>query len=153
MKKLSLFSKATFTGLLCICGVSFAMAFSGFLQIEAPADGWLSLVRVLGMGGVGIGSIMVITRLIQALKNTGGDQRVTENLLAVILRLDAAITLLNTITHTDHDRMLKHDDDVAKRMESLAAIENQALSNHNLIIQNQLGIIKQLDRIEGQLPS
>jgi len=142
--------KITIIGLLILTYFSFAMAFSSFLQVDTNiSDGWLSLARLLGGGAIGIIMIIAITRLVQALRNQPLDgHKISTELLIVIQKLDMAITTMNTTTRMDHDRMLKHDEDFLKRMEALTLIENEALSNHNIIISNQSNITKQLDRME-----
>jgi hypothetical protein len=150
IKKAPLVIKGILVIFLLIVCVSIAIAFTGFLQVDTTvSDGWLSLVRLLGGGAIGIIMLIAITRLVQALRNQPLDgHRVTSELSMVVQKLDMAITVMNTTTRSDHERMLKHDEDFLKRMEVLTLIENQALSNHSVIMGNQNNIIKQLDRME-----
>ena len=148
---MKLHSKLSLTGLLSLSFVSFAIAFNGYIQADPSTETWLSLVKWLGAGAIGILSIMAITRLIMALKNQPLDgHKVTADLLAVMSRLDLAIALMNTTTRNDHERMLKHDEAFMERLEAVTANDARALANHNAIIQNQANIIKQLDRMENK---
>jgi len=147
---MALFSKVKIVGLLSIGLISFSTSASSFFQVDSP-DAWLSLARLLGGGAVGIFCIIAITRLIQALKNQPLDgQKVTAELLAVIQKLDLAITVMNTTTRSDHERMLKHDEDFMRRLEIITSNEAVALGNQNRIIENQASIVKQLDRLEAK---
>jgi hypothetical protein len=103
----------------------------------------------LGGGIIGIVMLIAITRLVQALKNhpLNGHQ-VTTELLIVIQKLDVAITLMNSTTRSDHERMLKHDEDFLRRIEAMTLIETQACADHNAIMNQQENITKQLDRME-----
>jgi hypothetical protein len=158
--RMNLLSKIMMSGLLSILCVSTAAAFSGFIQVDSPEEGWVGLARILGGGVIGILSIIAITRLVQALKNQPlNGHKVTADLLAVIQKLDHAIELMNTTTQVDHDRMLKHDEDFLRRLENITANEAVMLGSHSKIIENQLAIlkrgdenhdevVKQLDRME-----
>jgi hypothetical protein len=149
MKTLPVSAKLTITVLLIATCCSFAIAFSGFVQTELMPDAWLSLARLLGGGTIGIVMLIAITRLVQALKNQPlNGHQVTTELLIVIQKLDVAITLMNSTTRSDHERMLKHDEDFLRRIEAMTLIETQACADHNAIMNQQENITKQLDRME-----
>lgn len=141
------------SGLLALLGLSFGVSFAGFAQVESQQlhEAWVALAKLIGGGVIGILVIIAITRLIQALKNQPLDgHRVTSELTAVLQKLDIAITLLVTTTKSDHDRMLKHDEELFHRLETMNLSTQAALNNHIRMIQHLESVTKQLDRIEGK---
>lgn len=161
MISMNLFSKIKFSGLVSVATVCLGFSTAGFIQTDASPETWLSVVKWLGAGAIGILSIIAITRLVQALKNQPLDGHVVSaQLLTVTQKLNEAITLMTTSMARDHERMLKHDEDFMRRLETITSNETAALANHAKIIESQSAlmrrgdenhgtVVKQLDRMEN----
>ncbi len=148
MKKALQISKLGLEGILGCLAAFFLVLFPGWLQDNGTIGSWVELARVFGIGTIGLAFLWLTIKLVQAIK--GGGQKQTTDLIGAIQHLDATLALMNTATQSAHDRMLKHDEDMFKRLEALSAIENQAIANHGIIMGNQGNIIKQLDRMENK---